>query len=161
MVFHLLSLESPALSPQHPVTYAACQGTLVLAGCPASLYGATLSVHEETITLCKLICCFAYLFCNLLPHSCKHGCSVDILLVSDVRDVHQNGGLAMNEAVQDMFLKSWQVIGDLLALAHAERVVAVGEEDGLELAVVVQEVALVDVRQLDLVLLAHTAQKGL
>ena len=55
-----------------------------------------------------------------------------------MRDVHQNGGLAMDEAVQDMFLKSWQVIGDLLALAHAERVVAVGEEDGLELAVVVQ-----------------------
>ena len=67
----------------------------------------------------------------------------------------------MDEAVQDMFLKSWQVIGDLLALAHVERVVAVGEEDGLELAVVVQEVALVDVGQLDLVLLPHTAvRKG-
>ena len=161
MVSHLQSSESPTLSPQHPETYAACQETLVFAGCPALLYDATLSVHEETITLCKLICHFVYLFCNLLPHSCKHGCSVDILLVSDVRDVHQNGGLAMDEAVQDMFLKSWQVIGDLLALAHAERVVAVGEEDGLELTVVVQEVALVDVRQLDLVLLPHTAQKGL
>ena len=63
----------------------------------------------------------------------------------------------MDEAVQDMFLKSWQVIGDLLTLARVERVVAVGEEDGLELVVVVQEVALVDVGQLDLVLLPHTA----
>ena len=118
-----------------------------------------LFLYMKELSLCTNLYrqSLLYLFCDLLPHSCKHGCSVDILLVSDMRDVHQNGGLAMDEAVQDMFLKSWQVIGDLLALAHVERVVAVGEEDGLELAVVIQEVALVDVGQLDLVLLPHTA----
>ena len=47
----------------------------------------------------------------------------------------------MNEAVQNVFLKSWQIIGDLMATPHAQGVVAVGEYDGLQLTVVVQEVA--------------------
>ena len=58
----------------------------------------------------------------------------------------------MDEAVQDTFLQSWEVIGDLSTLAHTEGVVAVGEKDGLELALVVQEMVLVDVGQLNLVL---------
>ena len=99
-----------------------------------------------------------YLWSHLLPHSCKHGCSVDVLLVPDVRDVYQNGGLAMDEPIQDVFLESWEVVGHLLAPPHAEGVVAVREEDGLQLGLVVQQVALVDVGQLDLVLLPFTAQ---
>ena len=58
----------------------------------------------------------------------------------------------MDEAVQDTFLQSWEVIGDLSTLAHTEGVVAVGEKDGLELALVVEEMVLVDVGQLNLVL---------
>ena len=75
-----------------------------------------------------------------------------------MRDVHQNGGLAVDEPIQDEFLESWEVVGHLLALPHAEGVVAVREEDGLQLGLVVQQVALVDVGQLDLVLLPFTAQ---
>ena len=70
-----------------------------------------------------------------------------------MRDVYKDGGFAMNESVQDTFLKSWQVIGDLATLTHTEGVVAVREENGLELTLVVQEVALVDMTQLDLVLM--------
>jgi hypothetical protein len=58
----------------------------------------------------------------------------------------------MDEAVHDTLLQSWEVIGDLSTLPHMEGVVAVGEKDGLELALVVQKVALVDVVQLYLVL---------
>ena len=47
----------------------------------------------------------------------------------------------MNEAVQDTFLKSWQVIRDLMTLTHTEGVVAVREKYGMELTLVVQEVA--------------------
>ena len=101
-----------------------------------------------------------YLWCHLSPHSCKGGGSVDILLVADVRDVYQDGGLAVDEAVQDTLLEGRQVVGDLSTLAHSEGVVAVGEENGLQLALVVQEVALVDVGQLDLVLMPGTAMKG-
>ena len=43
----------------------------------------------------------------------------------------------MDEAAQDTFLQSWEVIRDLSTLAHTERVVAVGEKDGLKLALVV------------------------
>ena len=70
--------------------------------------------------------------------------AADILLVADMRDVYQDGGFAVNELVQDTFLKSWQIIGDLATLAHTEGVVAVREKNGLELALVVQEVALVE-----------------
>ena len=72
-------------------------------------------------------------------------------------DVNQDDGFAVNEAVQDTFLKSWQVIGDLMTLTHTEGVVAVREKNGLELTLVVQEVALMDVCQLDLVLMPCTA----
>ena len=75
-----------------------------------------------------------------------------------MRDVYQNGGLAVDEPIQDVFLESWEVVGHLLAPPHAEGVVAVREEDGLQLGLVVQQVALVDVGQLDLVLLPITAQ---
>ena len=75
-----------------------------------------------------------------------------------MRDIHQNGGLAVDEPIQDVFLKSLKVVGHLLAPPHAEGVVAVREEDGLQLGLVVQQVALVDVGQLDLVLLPITAQ---
>ena len=69
-----------------------------------------------------------------------------------MRDIDQNSRFPMDKAVQDTFLQSWEVIGDLLTLAHTKGVVAVGEKDGLELALVVQEMALVDVGQLNLVL---------
>ena len=75
-----------------------------------------------------------------------------------MRDVYKDGGFAMNEAVQDTFLKSWQVIGDLATLAHTEGVVAVREENGLELTLVVQEVTFVDMTQLDLVLMPRATR---
>ena len=101
-----------------------------------------------------------YLWCNFLSHSCKLGRSIDILLVTDMWDIFDiNNRLPMNEAVQDTFLKSWQVIGDLMTLAHTEGVVAVREKNGLELTLVVQEVALVDVSQLDFVLMPSIAEK--
>ena len=46
-----------------------------------------------------------------------------------------------------------------MAMADTQGVVAVREEDGLQLAVVVQEVAGMDVRQLHLMLLPSTAKQ--
>ena len=86
-----------------------------------------------------------YLWCHLLSHGSKFGCSVDILLVADMGDIDQDGGLPMDKAVQDIFLQGWEVVGDLTTLAQTEGVVAVREKDGCELALVVQEVALVGV----------------
>ena len=65
---------------------------------------------------------------------------------------HKDSRLPMDETVQDTFLQGWEVIQDLMTLTHPQGIVAVGEKDGLELALVVQEVTLVDVGQLDLVL---------
>ena len=65
----------------------------------------------------------------------------------------------MDEAVEDVLLECRHVVGDLVAVPHMQGVVAVGEEDGLQLALVVQEVAGVDVRQLHLMLLPCTAEQ--
>ena len=101
----------------------------------------------------------AHLFRNLLPHCGERGRRVDIFLVAHLQDVDQDPRLPMDEALKDVFLECWQVIGDLMATADTQGVVAVREEDGLQLAVVVQEVAGMDVRQLHLMLLPSTAKQ--
>ena len=53
-----------------------------------------------------------------------------------MRYVHQDGGLAIDKTVEDVLFQSWKVIGDLLPFPHSERVVAVGEDDGLQLLLV-------------------------
>ena len=78
-----------------------------------------------------------YLWCHFLSHCCKCCSCVYIRLVADMRDIDQNSRFSMDEAVQDTFLQSWEVIRDLATLAHTEGVVAVGEKNGLELALVV------------------------
>ena len=70
---------------------------------------------------------YVYLFCNLLPHGCKCSCSVDILLITDVWNINQDPGLSVDETVQDVFLKGWQVVGDLMAMPHVQGVMAVRE----------------------------------
>ena len=54
----------------------------------------------------------------------------------------------MNETIKNMFLKGWQVIRDLMAMPHMQWVVAVREQDGLQLTSIVQKVACMDVGQL-------------
>ena len=61
----------------------------------------------------------------------------------------------MHKPVHKVLLERRQVVGDVLALAHSQGVVAVGEDDGVQLLLIVQQVALVDVRD------GHSAQPRL
>ena len=50
----------------------------------------------------------------------------------------------MDKLIQQVFFKSWEVIGNLLSLAHDKRVVAMGEDDGRELLFIGEKVAAMD-----------------
>ena len=52
----------------------------------------------------------------------------------------------MHKPVHKVLLECRQVVGDVLALAQSQGVVAVGEDDGVQLLLIVQQVALVDMR---------------
>ena len=51
----------------------------------------------------------------------------------------------MYEPIQDVFLQSLMIIGDVLPLPNGKRVVAVREHNGEQLAFIVKEVTSVDV----------------
>ena len=60
----------------------------------------------------------------------------------------------MDEPIQELFLKGWEVVGNVLApLSHGKGVVAVGKDKGRKLLFVDEEVAAMDVCDGDLVLL--------
>ena len=146
LVSLLLTSGNRGLSQPHPKTSEACQAIPALVICPAALSAARHSAHDITQSgTSQQFSLQYYLWCHLLSYGSKFGCSVDILLVADMGDIDQDGGLPMDKAVQDIFLQGWEVVGDLTTLAQTEGVVAVREKDGCELALVVQEVALVGV----------------
>ena len=98
-----------------------------------------------------------YLWRNLPSDGSKCGCSVDVFLVADLRDIHQDPGLSVDETIENVLLECRQVIRDLVPMSHTQGVATVGEEDGLQLSVVVQEVTGVDVWQPYLVFMPGTA----
>ena len=59
----------------------------------------------------------------------------------------------MDELIQELFFKGWEVIGNVLApLSHGKGVVAVGEDKGRKLLLIGEEVAAMDVCDGNLVL---------
>ena len=59
----------------------------------------------------------------------------------------------MDEPIQELFLKGWEVIGNVLASSHSKGVVAVGEDKGRKLLLIGEEMAAMDVGDGNLVLL--------
>ena len=59
----------------------------------------------------------------------------------------------MDELIQELFLKGWEVVGNVLAFSHGEGVVAVRKHKGRKLLLIGEEVAAMDVRDGNLVLL--------
>ena len=57
----------------------------------------------------------------------------------------------MDEPIQEVFLKSWEIVGHVLTLPHGEGVAAVRENDGGKLLLVGEEVAAMDMSDGDLV----------
>ena len=51
----------------------------------------------------------------------------------------------MNEPIQELFLKGWEVIGNVLAFPHSKGVVAVGEDKGRKLMLIGEEMTAMDV----------------
>ena len=51
----------------------------------------------------------------------------------------------MDEPIQELFLKGWEVIGNVLAFPHSKGVVAVGEDKGRKLLLIGEEMAAMDV----------------
>ena len=58
----------------------------------------------------------------------------------------------MDEAIEDVFLQSLIIVLDDLSLSDLERVVAVREDDGRQLVLVVQEVAAMEMHDGNLML---------
>ena len=58
----------------------------------------------------------------------------------------------MDELIQEVFLKSWEIVGHILTLPHGEGVAAVREDDRGKLLFVGEEVATMDVCDGDFVL---------
>ena len=89
---------------------------------------------------------------NVLPNSSKRGCSADILPIRHMGDFRENEWFAVDEPIQELFLKGWEVIGNVLAFSHGEGVVAVRKYKGRKLLLIGEEVAAMDVCDGDLVL---------
>ena len=94
----------------------------------------------------------SYLWLHLLSHISKGTSGVNILPVDYLGDVDENERFSMDESVEDVFLQSLVVVLDVLSLANFEGVVAVREDDGRELMLVVEEVTTMKVRDGHLVL---------
>ena len=96
-----------------------------------------------------------YLRLNFGSDCSKRGNIVYIASVHHLGDVCQDSGLAMNEPVENVLLQGSEVIVDILSLAQGEGVVAVGEDDGEQLVLVVEQVAAVEVSDGNLALVPH------
>jgi len=59
----------------------------------------------------------------------------------------------MDEPIQELFLKGWEVIDNVLAFPHSKGVVAVGEDKGRKLLLIGEEMTAMDVGDGNLVLL--------
>ena len=98
--------------------------------------------------------------CNRLPHSCKGSSCVDIFLVAYMWDINQNSGPPKYEAVNKMLLECWQIIRNIVAPSHTQWIVAVWQQNGLQLTIVVDEVAHVNVLQLYFLLMPCATKKN-
>ena len=58
-----------------------------------------------------------------------------------------NEWLAVNKPAKNVFLQGWPVVANVLSLARLKGVLAVGENDGGKLALVVEQMAAMDVRE--------------
>ena len=89
---------------------------------------------------------------HFISHISKGTSGVNVFPVNNLRDVNQNQWLPMDKAVENVLLQSLMVGLDDLSLSDREGIVAVREDDGRELVLVVQEVAAMQVSDGNLVL---------
>ena len=94
----------------------------------------------------------SHLFLHFLSDSCKSDCCVDIFAIDHVGDIREDPWLPVNELIQDVFLQSCVVILDILSFSKGQGVVAVRENDGKQLVLVVHQVAAMDMSDGNLVL---------
>ena len=85
---------------------------------------------------------------------------VHILSVHHLGDICQYSGLSMNKPVENVLLQGREVVADILSLAQGEGVVAVGEDDGEQLVLVVKQVASVEVSDGNLTFVPHEVAEG-
>ena len=100
----------------------------------------------------KLVLNVLYLWFHFLPDCKECFSSVYIFSVSHVRNIKKDHWFPINESIEDVLLKSSQVVLDVLALPNSEGIMTVGENDGLKLMLKVKKVTSVDVGDGDLVL---------
>ena len=66
----------------------------------------------------------------------------------------------MNEPVENVLLQGREVVADVLSLAQGEGVVAVGEDDGEQLVLVVEQVAAAEVSDGNFTLVPYEVAAG-
>ena len=90
---------------------------------------------------------------DFLSDLSKGANSIDVFSIDNMwYIIDNNQRLSMDEAVQDVLLQSLMVIHDVLSLSDFEGVVAVREDDGRKLVLIVQKVTAVEVCDRNLVL---------
>ena len=88
----------------------------------------------------------SYLRCNFLSDLSKGANGIHIFSKDNMRNIiNNNHGLSMYESIENVLLQSLMVILDILSLSNFEGVVAVREDDGGQLVLIVQEVAAMEV----------------
>ena len=84
----------------------------------------------------EIIACL-YLF-NFLSYGVEHHNGVNILAVGYLRDLGENRGFSINEAIQDVFLQSLMVILYSVCLSSPQRVATVREDHRNYLLLIVE-----------------------
>ena len=93
-----------------------------------------------------------YLWSNFLPDFCKGACGTNVILVDHLRYIQKNQRLSVDEAIEDVLLQGLMVVFDILSLSNLEGVVAVREDDGRQLVLIVQEVTAMEMSDGNLIL---------
>ena len=94
----------------------------------------------------------SHLFLHFLSDSCKSDCCVDILAIDHVGDIREDPRLPVNKLIQNVFLQSCVIVLNILSFSKGQGVVAVRENNGEQLVLIVNQVAAVDVSDGNLVL---------
>ena len=58
----------------------------------------------------------------------------------------------MNKPIQEVFLKSWEIVGNILSFAYYKGIVAMGEDEGRKFLFIGEKMTVMDVCDGDLVL---------
>ena len=73
-------------------------------------------------------------------------------MIDHLRNIQENPWFPINESIQNVFLQSLMVVFYTLTFAKGQRVVAVGENNGQQLLLIVYKMATKDARDRNFVL---------